>query len=112
MQPAFSMHAPLPTFASLPLGIDLRASDRYNHSVPDGHYPAHGVTKERIMANCDNTRPCPCTYPCPRHGKCCECVAYHRDKEGGVTGCFFSKEGEATWDRSVEALWRDHNNRK
>ena len=60
------------------------------------------------MANCDNTRPCPCTYPCPRHGKCCECVAYHRDKEGGVPGCFFSKEGEATWDRSVEALWREY----
>ena len=108
MQPAFSMHAPLPTFASLPLGIDLCASDRYNHSVPDGHYPAHGVTQERIMANCDNPRPC----PCPRHGKCCECVAYHRDKEGGVPGCFFSKEGEATWDRSIDALYRDHKNRK
>lgn len=26
----------------------------------------------------------------------------------GVPGCFFSKEGEATYDRSIEALARDH----
>ena len=50
--------------------------------------------------------------PLPRHGKCCECVAHHRDREGGVPGCFFTKEGEATYDRSVAALWRDYNNRK
>ena len=56
---------------------------------------------------CDNTRPCPCTYNCPRHGKCCECVAHHRDHGEGVPGCFFSPEAEATYDRSVEALARD-----
>jgi len=44
---------------------------------------------------------------CPRHGVCCACVAHHRDKEGGIPGCFFSKEGEATWNRSVENLARD-----
>ncbi len=59
------------------------------------------------MANCDNNRPCPCTYNCPRHGKCCECVAHHRDNNEGVPGCFFSKEAEATYDRSIEALCRD-----
>ena len=68
--------------------------------------------KEERKPNCDNTRPCPCTYPCPRHGKCCECVAYHRDKESGVPGCFFTREGEATYDRSIEALYRDHKTRK
>ena len=26
----------------------------------------------------------------------------------GVPGCFFSKEAEATYDRSIEALARDH----
>ena len=64
------------------------------------------------MANCDNTRPCPCTYDCPRHGKCCACVAHHRDHNEGVPGCFFTPEGEATYDRSIEALWRDYNSRK
>ena len=57
---------------------------------------------------CDNTRPCPCTYDCPRHGKCCACVAHHRDHDEGVPGCFFSKEAEALYDRSIEALARDH----
>ena len=56
---------------------------------------------------CNNTRPCPCTVDCPRHGICCACVAHHRDHEGGIPGCFFSKEGEATWDRSLENLARD-----
>ena len=57
------------------------------------------------MANCDNTITCTCTYDCPRHGKCCECVAHHRND--GVPGCFFSKEAEALYDRSFEALARD-----
>ena len=60
-----------------------------------------------MMQHCDNTRECPCTYDCPRHGRCCDCVAYHRDHNKGVPGCFFSKEGEAAYDRSVEALARD-----
>lgn len=59
------------------------------------------------MISCDNSRPCPCTFDCPRHGKCCACVAHHRDNDEGVPGCFFSKEAEATYDRSIEALCRD-----
>ena len=54
---------------------------------------------------CDNTRPCPCTYDCPRHGKCCECVAHHR--QDSLPACFFSKEAEAAYDRSAEAYARD-----
>ena len=42
------------------------------------------------MTMCDNNRDCPCTYACPRHGKCCACVAHHRDHNEGVPGCFFS----------------------
>ena len=57
--------------------------------------------------SCDNTVPCPCTYDCPRHGKCCACVAHHRDHDEGVPGCFFSREAEAAYDRSIEALCRD-----
>ncbi|HOP85836.1 MAG TPA: DUF6485 family protein [Syntrophorhabdaceae bacterium] len=47
-----------------------------------------------------NRASCTCTYePCSRKGKCCECVAYHRSKKQ-IPGCFFSKEGELTYDRS------------
>lgn len=60
------------------------------------------------MNTCDNKRPCPCTYDCPNHGKCCACVAHHRDHNEGVPACFFSKEAEATYDRSIENLARDH----
>ena len=56
--------------------------------------------------SCDNKLPCPCTYNCVRHGKCCECVAHHR-KKGGFTACMFSPEMEKTYDRSFEALLRD-----
>lgn len=45
---------------------------------------------------------CRCTYPCERHGNCRECVAYHRDS-GEFPACFFSPEGEKTYDRS----WRN-----
>ena len=55
--------------------------------------------------NCDNKgKACACTYPsCSRHGKCCECIAYHRNF-GEAPGCLFSKEGERTYDRSLENL--------
>lgn len=57
---------------------------------------------------CNNTVNCTCTYTsCHRHGKCCECVAYHRTS-GEVPGCFFSKAGERTYDRSIENLYRDY----
>lgn len=36
------------------------------------------------------------------------CVVYHRDHNEGVPGCFFSKEAEATYDRSIKALAKDH----
>jgi hypothetical protein len=43
---------------------------------------------------------CTCTYePCPRKGKCCECVQYHL-RSNEVPGCFFPAEVERTYDRS------------
>ncbi|NLO99686.1 MAG: hypothetical protein GX386_05285 [Clostridiaceae bacterium] len=60
---------------------------------------------------CNNTVNCTCTYTsCSRHGKCCECVAYHR-RSGEVPGCFFSKSAERTYDRSIANLYRDYMNR-
>lgn len=62
------------------------------------------------MLKCNNTNECSCTYQhCTRHGKCCECVAYHR-KNNEFPGCFFSKDGEKTYDRSFENLVKDRRN--
>lgn len=56
---------------------------------------------------CGNHIPCTCTYAsCPRHGKCCECIDYHR-RQGEAPGCLFTKEGEKTYDRSLEMLSKD-----
>ena len=47
---------------------------------------------------------CTCTNnTCERHGSCCACIAYHRDK-GQMVGCYFSTEAEKTYDRSMEAF--------
>ena len=49
---------------------------------------------------------CACTFDCPRHGKCCECVAHHAGG-GDFPACFFSAETEKTGARSFEALLSD-----
>lgn len=49
---------------------------------------------------------CPCTYSCSKHGKCCECVAYHLRGEE-FPACFFSEKTEKTYDRSYKALCGD-----
>jgi hypothetical protein len=48
-----------------------------------------------------NASHCNCTYPCPRKGNCCECIAYHR-RNNELPACYFSKEAEATYNRSIE----------
>ncbi|MCX8022570.1 MAG: DUF6485 family protein [Syntrophorhabdaceae bacterium] len=54
-----------------------------------------------------NKKRCTCTYePCDKKGRCCECVSYHL-KMNEIPGCFFSKEGEATYDRSIRRFIRD-----
>jgi hypothetical protein len=53
-----------------------------------------------------NLESCTCTYSCAKKGICCECVASHRSA-GQIPGCFFSKAGEATYDRSIAAFCAD-----
>ena len=58
-----------------------------------------------------NLEKCNCTYSgCPRKGKCCECIAYHR-KNGELPACYFTAEQEKTWDRSVEYFVRVNSKR-
>jgi len=56
------------------------------------------------MATCENqaknAESCNCSYPCEKKGICCECLSYHRSRRE-LPACFFSKEAEATYDRSI-----------
>ena len=62
--------------------------------------------------NCDNTISCTCTYTsCSRHGKCCECIAYHRRMDE-APGCLFSKAAEKTYNRSISMLYKDKRDGK
>ncbi|HRW93830.1 MAG TPA: DUF6485 family protein [Thermotogota bacterium] len=48
-----------------------------------------------------NLERCNCSYPgCPRKGKCCACIAYHR-RLGELPACYFTPEQERTFDRSI-----------
>ena len=44
---------------------------------------------------------CNCTYSCSRKGLCCECIEYHK-KQGELPACYFNKNFEATYNRSIE----------
>ncbi|MEO0097647.1 MAG: DUF6485 family protein [candidate division WOR-3 bacterium] len=51
---------------------------------------------------------CNCSYPtCEKKGKCCECLHYHL-KRKEVPACFFSKELERTYDRSIENFMKHY----
>jgi hypothetical protein len=52
-----------------------------------------------------NLKGCTCTYGCSKKGRCCECLSYHRSM-GEFPACFFTREGERTYDRSFESLRR------
>ena len=57
------------------------------------------MTCENEKQNLEN---CNCSYPgCPRKGKCCECIAYHR-RMGELPACYFTAEQEKTYDRSID----------
>lgn len=47
-----------------------------------------------------NKANCKCSYPCSNRGMCCECVKSHRENNE-IPGCFFPKEAEKTYDRSI-----------
>jgi len=51
-----------------------------------------------------NSDRCNCTYPgCPRHGICCECIAYHRSMNE-LPACYFTKAEERSYDRSIQTF--------
>lgn len=65
--------------------------------------------------NCEtfeqNLESCTCTYDsCSRKGRCCLCVAYHRD-HGELPGCFFPADVERTYDRSIARFVACHKNK-
>ena len=55
-----------------------------------------------------NKQMCNCTYPCSRKGVCCECIEYHRSS-GELPACYFNKEYEATYNRSVNNYMQMRN---
>ncbi|HAH08038.1 MAG TPA: hypothetical protein DCM05_16180 [Elusimicrobia bacterium] len=61
------------------------------------------------MSDCpklaENLKRCNCTYRCSKKGHCCECLHYHRSM-GEFPACFFTAEGEKTYDRSFAMLQR------
>ncbi len=58
-----------------------------------------------------NMKRCTCTYePCSRKGYCCECMMYHWSMRE-LPACFFSKEGERTYDRSVRCFIAEQSSR-
>lgn len=64
------------------------------------------------MANCPsiqaNVSRCNCTYdPCPRKGRCCECLHYHL-QAGELPACAFPKDVERTYDRSFARFAKLH----
>jgi len=55
-----------------------------------------------------NAKYCTCTYPgCSRHGLCCECLHYHRQR-GELPACYFTEEEEKTYNRSLEFYFQRH----
>lgn len=49
-----------------------------------------------------NLKECTCTYQyCSKKGICCECIEYHR-KNNELPACYFSKEVEKIYDRSIK----------
>ena len=53
-----------------------------------------------------NLEHCNCSYsPCARKGICCDCISYHL-KSRQLPACCFSKDAEATYDRSFEHFAR------
>ncbi|MCP4215826.1 MAG: hypothetical protein GY765_14330 [bacterium] len=55
----------------------------------------------------NNLKNCNCTYePCSRKGNCCQCLAYHR-KNDELPACYFSAEGERSYDRSIRNFIKD-----
>lgn len=60
---------------------------------------------EAIKASCN------CTYePCPRKGKCCDCISYHLESDE-LPACCFPAEVEKSYDRSFARFVGVYNGR-
>jgi len=58
-----------------------------------------------------NQARCNCTYePCPRKGKCCDCIAYHL-KADELPACVFPDDVERNYDRSFARFVRVYQER-
>lgn len=57
-----------------------------------------------------NVSICNCSYPCSRKGVCCDCLTYHRNM-GELPACFFPKDAERTYNRSVDYFIRLYQER-
>ena len=58
-----------------------------------------------------NKQRCNCTYePCSRKGICCECMEYHWNM-GEFPACYFPKDVEKTYNRSIEAFMKTYKER-
>ena len=60
--------------------------------------------KDRNRVNCN------CSYPCGKKGVCCDCIASHR-RAGELPACYFPRDIEAGYDRSVENFVRIYRER-
>ena len=55
-----------------------------------------------------NKEKCACTFlTCPRRGDCYACVEHHANRKE-IPACFFSKEGEKTYDRSIANFFKTY----
>jgi hypothetical protein len=62
--------------------------------------------KEANKANCT------CSYPgCPRKGDCYACVEHHKHQDE-LPGCFFTPEGERSYDRSIKNFIKTYQEKK
>lgn len=54
----------------------------------------------------NNLKRCNCSYePCSKKGRCCDCLAYHRQSRE-LPACFFPDQAERSYDRSFEHFVR------
>ena len=73
------------------VAIDKDAFEPYTDNLPDIYIKQIPSTKPCTHNNID----CPCTKEgCPRHGKCCECIAHHKEHGKKLPACLRGIEWE------------------
>ena len=59
----------------------------------------------------ENKSTCNCSYPCNKKGFCCECLSYHWNRKE-VPACFFPRDIEKTYNRSIENFIKVYQERE